>query len=88
MQPIEFTKWLSDLLEFNPDLKELNEIQTNLIKSRLMTVFHKITPNASNGFNYNFGDVMEGKSSNLKWSDEPSGKKPQWNFGHFQNITC
>ncbi len=44
MTPDQFTDWLSDLLEFYPDLKTLNETQTQLIKDKINTVFNKVTP--------------------------------------------
>lgn len=42
--PENFVTWLDELLKFNPQLKELDATQTALIKSKLDSVFEKVTP--------------------------------------------
>lgn len=47
MIPEQFITWFQGFLDFNPDLKTLNEEQTKRLKDKLSTVFNKVTPNTN-----------------------------------------
>jgi hypothetical protein len=44
MSAKEFIKWLDETLLFLGSAKELNEVQTQILKEKLNKVFNKVTP--------------------------------------------
>jgi hypothetical protein len=59
INPDDFILWLDGFLSNSQSF--LNESQTDILKSKIGKVFHKVTPNYLDGKNKTFEEIMTGQ---------------------------